>query len=140
MRSLIIKGLVDKSGNVTARLNNVQSLSRNEWEFRISSVIICPKKRDISEVFELGCSLNNSECFDYNKSLFMDKNTPLCLLNINCEKGRSQKVDLSQSSCPWLKLENVKDTIEVSFFQPGTSIQAEKGIFSVILHMWIRRK
>ena len=123
MRSIVIKGAVDKHGHVTARLSHVHSLSRNEWEFRISSVVITPVQGSLkSVVYELGCSLNNSECFNYSKNQFMEKNTPLCLISINTEKNVSQKIDLSQSVSPWLKLENVKDTVEISFYEPGTDI------------------
>ena len=141
MRSIVIKGAVDKHGHVTAPLSNVHSLSRNKWEFRISSVIITPVQSSLkSVVYELGCSLNNSECFNYVLGQFMDKNTPLFLISLNAEKNESQKIDLSQSVCPWLKLENVKDTTEISFYEPGTNRHPPKGLFSTVMHMWIRRK
>lgn len=141
MKSMIIKSEIDKFGNLTSRVNAVNVLSRNEWEFRISTIIITPRHKDMVEkVFEVGCSMNTSECYDYDQKSFMDKNTPVCLVLVNAKKNKKQKIDFSQSSCPWLKVENVKDIIEISFTEPGTNVILSKGSLSAVIHLWIRRK
>ena len=141
MRSIVAKGSTNKHGQILIRLNDVNSLSKNEWEFKVSSLVISPLLNDVeSHIFELGCSLNTTECFDYTRNVFMDKNTPMCLLFVNCRKNLSQKIELSDSVCPWLKIENVKDIVEVTFFDPGTSNAVPKDMFYVTLHLWIRRK
>ena len=140
MRSLVIQGEVNKYGSIIGRLKSPNFLSRNDWEFRVSSLILTANENIDQEVYELGSSFNTSECFDYEKKMFMDKHTPICLMYVNCKKNKKQKFDLSTSSCPWLKIENVKDTVELSFFEPGTDKTVPKGTFSAVVHMWIKRK
>lgn len=140
MRSIIITGEINKNGGVTARLKNPNIVSRNEWEFRVSSLVLSAKDDILQTVYEMGSSLNTSECFDYEKKTFLEKNTPICIVFVNCQKNKKQKIDFSESSCPWLKVENAKDTIEISFTLPGTDKAIKKGTFSVVLHLWMRRK
>lgn len=138
MKSVIIKGEVNKYGLVSVQIQDPRAISLNEWAFRFSSCVVKPINSDLKAIFEIGCSMNSSVCYDYNQKTFLDKNTPVCLLKVNSKQGETQIIDFSESSCPFIKIEHVKNSIEVSFKKPGTNLPIEDKI-EVMCHMWLKR-
>ena len=138
MLSVVVTGSISKYGVLTGPIPNSNSLSRNEWDFKIISVTITPLKSDINEVYEIGCSLNSSTCYNYDSNRFVDKNTPIMVQHIKLEKFETITITPSES-VPWMRVDNDSEKISISVFEAGTDIPLPENSLAVVAHVIIRR-
>ena len=138
MISVVVTGSINKYGLLTGPIPNSNSLSKNEWDFKVISLTITPLKSDINEIYEIGCSLNTSTCYNYDSNRFVDKNTPLMVQHIKLVKFETATVNLSDS-IPWTRVDNDSDKLSISVFEAGTDIPLPENSLALVAHVIIRR-
>ena len=139
MESVVICGSNNKDGLLVGPMNNSSDISKNEWQFKITHLILTAKYKNISDIFEIGCSLSLSDMYDYEKSRFVTKNTTLAVKKLEISKGQTIEIVFSDSVCPFLKVSNVKDRIEISLTKAGTSETLPEDSVSFVCHVVILR-
>ena len=139
MKSVVICGSVDKEGLLVGPLRNNQDISKNTWEFKLVSLTLIAKTENISGIFEIGCSLNASETYDYAKKRYTVRNSTLCVKNVKISKGDTVTYEFGESFCPFFRVETVKDRIEVSMRKAGQDTVLSKNSADFVYHIIMRR-
>ena len=139
MKSVVICGSIDKEGLLVGPLRNNRDIARNRWEFKLVSLTLTAKTEDISGVFEIGCSLNCSDSYDYENLRYQTKNTTLCVRDISISKNERVTYEFTDSHCPYFPVENVKDRLEISLTRVGTNSSLPKHSADFVCHILIRR-
>ena len=131
-------GKTDEYGEISGPIANSRLLSRNEWDFKVISLSITPLIEAIDEVYEFGCSLSTSSCYNYDLNRFVEKNTPITVRHIKLKKFETQTVEFSES-IPWIRVDNDNDKINLTIFEAGTGIPLPEGSLAVAAHIMIKR-
>ena len=139
MKSVVICGTVDKEGLLVGPLRNNQDISKNNWEFKLLSLTLTAKTESIKGVFEIGCSLNSSDTYDFAREQYTVRNTTVCVKNIEVPQGETVSYEFSESFCPFFRVENVKDRIEVSMRKAGTNSVLPKDSAHFVYHILMKR-
>ena len=139
MVSIVIKGRVNRDGNLSGPVPNANLMSRNEWEFKIVSVTFSPSQTNLDTVLELGCSFSTSTTFNYTTKTNVDKYTPLTVKYFSVQAGSTKTYVFSDNVFPWIKMDQAADRLDISFLAPGTTMNNLPLDVDTVCHFIARR-
>lgn len=139
MKSIVICGSMDKNGLLVGPMRNNKDISKNEWEFTLSTLILTAKHEAVNGIFEIGCSLNSSESYDYKTERYVTKNTTVSVKKIEILPGQSVTIDFPETISPYFRVENVKDRVEISIQHAGTGSTLPHSSVDFVCHIILRR-
>ena len=136
--SIVLRGKVNKHRELTGPLPDSTLLAKNEWDFKLLSLILTPLNNDISGIFEVGCSLNTSSCFNYYLDQFQDKATPILITNLNVSRNETKTISVSDS-VPWLRVDSSSDKVSIILVKAGTDLAFPDKSIAMVAHIAIKR-
>lgn len=139
MLSIVIQGKINKNGVITGPVPNSSQISRNEWDFKLVSLSIKPLSRDLKQMIEIGCSFTSSPCYNYELKKVLDKNSPLAVKYVDIERNKTQTFEFSDTVCPWLRIDQPSDRVDISIVNPGSDTCLSEDSAEIVCHMMIKR-